>query len=76
MPEHDDNDLMMLGARMSAYSATLKTGPLVFVVTKPATRRTVERYINLSKDNRAAAIFKTVARARVWLDAQPSGPAG
>jgi hypothetical protein len=73
VPEHDDNDLMMLGARMSAYSATLKSGPLVFVVTDPATRLTVERYINLSKADRAVAIFKTVAQARAWLDAQSRG---
>jgi thiamine pyrophosphate-dependent acetolactate synthase large subunit-like protein len=71
IPEHDDNDLMMLGARMSAYSSTLKGGPLAFVVTDPATRQTIERYINLSKADRPVAIFGTAIEARAWIDAQP-----
>jgi hypothetical protein len=71
VPEHDDHDLMMLGARMSAYSSTLKGGPLAFVVASQATRETVERYINLSKANRPVAIFATATEARGWIDAQP-----
>ena len=71
VPQHDDHDLMMLGARMSAYSSTLKGGPLAFVSTNQATRETIERYINLSKANRPVAIFKTAAEARAWIEAQP-----
>jgi hypothetical protein len=71
IPKHDDHDIMMLGARISAYSGTLKRGPLAFVSTNPATRETIERYLNLSKADRPVAIFKTIAEARAWIDAQP-----
>jgi hypothetical protein len=70
VPEHDDHDLMMLGARMSAYSTTLKGGPLAFVSTNEATRETIARYINLSKASRPVAIFKTFPEARAWIGAQ------
>src|ERR1700755_3486819 len=71
IPKHDDHDIMMLGARVSAYAGTLKGGPLVFVSTNPATREPIERYLNLSKADRPVAIFKTIAEARAWVDAQP-----
>ena len=71
IPKHDDHDIMMLGARVSAYAGTLKGGPLAFVSTNPATRETIERYLNLSKADRPVAIFKTIAEARAWVDAQP-----
>jgi hypothetical protein len=71
-PKYDDHDVMMLGARMSAYRATLKGGPLAFVVTGGPTYEAIQRYINLAPAERAVAVFKTVPEARAWLDAQPT----
>ena len=70
-PKYDDHDIMMLGARMSAYRATMKGGPLAFVVTGGPTHEAIQRYINLSPADRAVAVFTTVPEARAWLDAQP-----
>jgi hypothetical protein len=70
-PKYDDHDIMMLGARMSAYRATLKGGPLAFVVTGGPTYEAIQRYINLSPADRAVAVFTTATEARAWLDAQP-----
>jgi hypothetical protein len=70
---HDDHDIMMLGARMSAYAGSLKGGPLAFVSTNAATRATIDRYINLTaRSERLTAVFKTRDRARAWIDAQPN----
>ncbi len=72
IPKHNDHDIMMLGARISAYTGTLKGGPLAFVSTSQVTRNTIDRYINLSaKAERPAAVFATRKQARAWIDAQP-----
>ena len=70
-PKYDDHDIMMLGARMSAYRATMKGGPLAFVVTGGRTHEAIPRYINLASAARADADFTTAPAARAWLDAQP-----
>ena len=70
-PKYDDHDIMMLGARMSAYRATMKGGPLAFVVTGGRTHEAIQRYINLASADRAVAVFTTAPEARAWLDAQP-----
>ena len=70
-PKYDDHDIMMLGARMSAYRVTQKGGPLAFVVTGGPTYEAIRRYINLTPAERAVALFTTVPEARAWLDAQP-----
>src|SRR5471032_1449299 len=70
-PKYDDHDIMMLGARVSAYRATLKGGPLAFVVTGGPTYEAIQRYIKLTPAERPVAVFKTVAEARAWLAAQP-----
>jgi hypothetical protein len=72
VPKHDDHDIMMLGARMSAYTDSLKGGPLAFVSTSEAARETIDRYINLTaRADRPTAVFRTRDRARAWIEAQP-----
>ena len=72
IPRHDDHDIMMLGARMGAYTDSLKGGPLAFVSTSEAARATIDRYINLTaRADRPTAVFRTRDRARAWIDAQP-----
>ena len=70
--KHDDHDIMMLGARISAYAGSLKGGPLAFVSTNEATRASISRYINLAAGaERPTAVFPTRDKARAWIDAQP-----
>lgn len=65
-----DHDMMMLGARMRAYVATLEGGPLAFVVTGPEQGDYVRRYINLTAAPRPVQMFDKVEDARCWLDEQ------
>jgi|SRR5690348_10618567 hypothetical protein len=66
-----DDEMMMLGARMRVYVATLEGGPLAFVVTKPDVLDYTRRYINLvGGATRPVKIFDDVAAARRWLEAQ------
>jgi hypothetical protein len=69
-PRASDDDVMMLGARMSAYGATLPGGPLAFVVTTRLAREFIDRYLNLTAAPRPVSIFPTAEEARSWLDAQ------
>jgi hypothetical protein len=70
-PQATDHDVLMLGARMSAYAATLPGGPLAFVVTTRLAREFVDRYLNLAAASRPVNIFRTADEAQRWLDAQP-----
>ena len=70
-PKYDDHDIMMLGARMSAYRTTLEGGPLAFVVAGGPTHEAIQRYINLTPAERTVAVFTTVPEARAGLDMQP-----
>ncbi len=70
-PSVSDDEMMLLGARMQAYVATLKGGPLAFVVTRPEMHDYVRRYLNLATGaERPAKIFDNVEQARRWLDEQ------
>ena len=74
IPKYGDHDVMMLGARINAYIATLEGGALAFVSTNQATREIIERYLNLAdKAPRATAIFGSVDEAKTWLAAQRKG---
>jgi len=67
-----DDDVMALGARMSAYVKDQRWpgGPAAFVVTTRPNREFVKRFINLAASPRPARIFQTVDDARSWLDRQ------
>ncbi len=66
-PTYDDHDVMMMGARLSAYTATLESGPLAVVGTSDLVRVTFARFVNISPSKRPAALFATEAEARAWL---------
>jgi hypothetical protein len=66
----NDDEMMMLGARMRAYASVMKGGPLVFVVTSPELHDYVRRYINLTAAERPVKIVRTVDEARAWLKTQ------
>ena len=69
-PAYDDDDVMLMGARLSAYTATLTAGPLAVVGLSENVETTFRRFINMSPSKRPAAMFKTEAAARAWLAAQ------
>ena len=63
-----DDELMLLGARMSAYgSAFAAAGPLAFVATTLAVKGFAKRFLNVASVQRPAKICKTVDEAKAWL---------
>jgi hypothetical protein len=69
-PIYDDHDAMMMGARLSAYTAAFGSGPLAVFGDSELVQVTFSRFVNLSPSRRPAALFKTEAAARAWLAAQ------
>ena len=68
--KYNDNDLMMLGARVSAYAAVEKRGALA-LVPSPEYFEMASRFINLGKSGRPARVFLDPDEALLWLEAQP-----
>ena len=66
-PVYDDQDVMAMGARLSAYTATMKSGPLAVVAQGEPVASTFRRFLNMSPSRRPAKLFKTEAEARAWL---------
>ena len=63
-----DDEIMQLGARMSAYSSAFaEAGPLAFVASTLAVEGFAKRFLNVSSVRRPAKLFKTVEQARAWL---------
>ena len=66
-PIYTDQDVMAMGARLSAYTATLKSGPLAVIGLSEKARSAFRRFVNISPARRPARLFKTEAQARTWL---------
>jgi hypothetical protein len=63
-----DDEIMQLGARMSAYSSAFaEAGPLAFVASTLVVEGFAKRFLNVSSVRRPAKLFKTVEQARAWL---------
>src|SRR3990167_650183 len=69
--KYDDNDVMALGARLSAYATMGPRGALAIVPAEDASLELADRLINLGKDGRPAKAFRSIDEARKWLSAQP-----
>ena len=69
-PVYSDDDVMTMGARLSAYTANFGSGPLAVVGLSDAVRAAFKRFVNISPSKRPAALFKTEAEARAWLAKQ------
>jgi hypothetical protein len=68
-----DHDIMMLGARMSAYTSGLgRRGAIAFIVATPAPSSIPTRVINLAPADRPARVFLSEDEARKWLAEQPA----
>ena len=66
-PIYTDQDVMAMGARLSAYTATLKSGPLAVIGLDEKGRSAFRRFINISPAKRPARLFKDEFEARTWL---------
>ena len=66
-----DNDMMMLGARMSAYVGLGPIGPLAIVAPATSVREQAQLFAALAPADRPLKIFKTAQEARTWLGATP-----
>lgn len=71
-PIYSDDDVMAMGARLSAYTATVASGPLAVIGVSDEVETTYRRFVNVSPSKRPARLFKTEAAARAWLATQMS----
>ena len=69
--KYDDNDVMAMGARLSAYATMGPRGALAMVPADDVSLDLTDRLINLGKGGRPAKAFRSVEEARKWLFAQP-----
>ena len=67
-----DEDFMRLGARMSAYVANFRFGPIAFVADSQGVRDLIQRCLNLAPADRPMKIFRSETQARDWLQQQPA----
>src|SRR5690242_6955615 len=64
----NDHDIMMLGARLSAYTSNLEPrGAIAFIIASPAPTSIPTRVINLAQAERPARVFLSENEAREWL---------
>jgi hypothetical protein len=74
-PVYNDNDVLMMGARLSAYTKAMgEAGPLAVFGESDELNLAFARFINMSPSKRPAGLFKTEgqARARLARQALPS----
>jgi len=74
IPKYVDlnNDVMMLGARMSAYASNLEPrGAVAILAPNQEASDLARRFINLAASKRPAKVFLDEDEARAWLAAQP-----
>lgn len=65
-----DDDMMMLGARLDAYTELGPIGPLTIVAPSTVLRQQARLFAVLAPADRPLKIFKAVEAARKWLAAQ------
>jgi hypothetical protein len=74
-PRLSDDDMMVLGARVSAYAAYDPRGPIAAVAGTGGSYEFFQRFRNLMGARRPFEIFATVEGAQAWL-ATLSGTSG
>jgi hypothetical protein len=70
LPRLSDDDVMVLGARVSAYAAFEPRGPIAAVATTPEATAILQRFMNLGGADRPIRLFTSVEDARAWLGIQ------
>jgi hypothetical protein len=63
-----DSDMMVLGARVSAYAEMEPRGPVALVVSDDVHSDLARRFANLGGARRPAKVFRAVEQARAWLN--------
>ncbi|MFO1085542.1 MAG: hypothetical protein U1E21_13325 [Reyranellaceae bacterium] len=71
-PIYTDDDVMTMGARLSAYAEELPSGPLA-VVGKANMRGVFKLFVHISPSDRPAKYFASEAKARSWLETLAAG---
>jgi hypothetical protein len=66
-PDFSDDDVMVLGARVSAYAVYDPRGPVAAVATRPKAYELLQRFMNLGGADRPMRIFTSIEQARAWL---------
>ena len=69
--KYNDDDVMALGARLSAYANFSTRGALALVPAPDTSLELADRILNLGKDGRPAKAFVSIDQAREWLANQP-----
>lgn len=66
-PQLSDDDVMVLGARVSAYAAYDPRGAVAAVAATVEARDAVRRYMNFTGARRSMELFTSIEDARAWL---------
>jgi hypothetical protein len=67
-PLYDDDDVMAMGARLSAYTATMKSGPLAVVAADEGVHAVFKRFVNLAFEAPGPAVRHRGRGARLAGD--------
>lgn len=67
VPQLSDDDVMVLGARVSAYAAFDPRGAVAAVATTEEARTGLRRYMNFAGARRPMRLFADIEDARAWL---------
>lgn len=73
VPVYDEQDVLAMGARLSAYTANFDSGPLAVVGKEEVVVGAFRRFVNISPSKRPARILPTKEKALAWLRQQPGG---
>ena len=71
IPKISDDDMMVLGARVSAYAHMEPRGPIAVVSSADDLHLFVRRFMNLGGAKRPMRLFSSIDEARHWLQNQP-----
>jgi hypothetical protein len=66
-PRLSDDDVMVLGARVSAYAAFEPRGPVAAVAMGVQASAILQRFMNLGGAERPMRLFGSIDEARRWL---------
>ena len=70
-PKIGDDDMMTLGARVSAYAHLEPRGPIAVVSTAPESDIFIRRFMNLGGAKRPMRLFNSLDAAKSWLESTP-----
>jgi len=70
-PKLTDADVMVLGARVSAYAHLEPRGPVAIVSSNDESDLFIRRFMNLGGARRPIRLFVSMDEARAWLTATP-----